>query len=47
MIETGEISEVFFPVKAKKLVKDFILCYREELLKMWETEQYIKLAPID
>ena len=31
----------------KKLVKSFILKYHNELMNMWETEQYIKLPPIE
>jgi hypothetical protein len=45
-IETGEIMEGEFPVKATIMVKEFILKYQTELLTMWETEQYIKLPPL-
>ena len=47
LVETGEIIDGEFPPKAKMLVKEFILKYRKELEEMWETEQYIKLPPID
>lgn len=47
LIETGELMEGFFPAKAKKLVKDFILKYKDELEEMWETEQYKKLPPLN
>ena len=47
LIETGEIMEGEFPPKAKVLVKEFILKYQQELNQMWETEQYIKLPPLD
>lgn len=46
LIETGDIMEGEFPGKAQQLVKDFINHYKEQLLEMWETEQYIKLPPI-
>jgi hypothetical protein len=46
-IETGEIMEGEFPIKAKIMVKEFILKYQTELLTMWETEQYIKLPPLN
>ena len=46
MIETGEIMDGVFPTKAKALVKEFILVYQNELMHMWETEEYIKLPPL-
>lgn len=46
LISSGELMEGEFPSKAKALVKEFIMKYREELEEMWETERYIKLPPI-
>ncbi len=45
-IESGEIMEGEFPLKAKSMVKDFVIKYRKELEEMWETEEYRKLPPI-
>lgn len=36
-----------FPRKAKMLVKEFVLKYKNELKEMWETENYRKLPPLD
>jgi len=47
LISTGEIMEGELPPKAKAMVKEFILKYRDELLTMWETEEYRKLPPLD
>ena len=47
LIATGEMIEGEFPVKAKTMVKEFILKYQKELEEMWETEQYRKLPPLD
>ena len=47
LISTGEIIEGEFPSKAKAMVKEFILKYQKELNKMWETEQYKKLPPVN
>ena len=47
LIETGEIMEGEFPAKSKVMVKEFIIKYRKELLNMWETEEYIKLPPLN
>lgn len=46
-LSDGEIMEGQFPKKAKAMVKEFILKYRDELLEMWETEKYVKLPPLD
>ncbi len=46
LIENGEIMEGFFPVKAKAIVKEFVMKYRDELMDMWETGKYVKLPPI-
>ena len=46
LIETGELAEGFFPLKAKALVKEFILKYQSELEEMWKNEEYRKLPPI-
>lgn len=47
LIANGEIIEGEFPSKAKGLVKEFILKYRNELEEMWETEQYVKLPALE
>ena len=46
-IESGEIMEGEFPIKAKSLVKEFILLYKKELEEMWEKEEYRKLPPLN
>ena len=45
-INNGEIYEGDFPNNGKKLVKEFVLTYSKELLKMWETGEYYKLPAI-
>lgn len=45
-IATGELLSGALPVKAKALVKNFILQYQLELEEMWETRQYEKLPPV-
>ena len=47
LISTGELMSGEFPSKAQALVKEFIDKYRKELQEMWDTEKYIKLAPIE
>ena len=46
-IANGELYEGSFPTRAKKMVKEFVLKYKEELLKMWETGEYKKLKGLE
>lgn len=47
-IRTSEIMNAAdFPPKATAMVKEFIAKNRDELLNMWETEEYKKLEPIE
>ena len=47
IIETGELYFGDFPSKGRQLIKEFVLMYKKELQKMWDTEVYIKLPPLD
>ena len=47
LISTGELYTGFFPPKGKQLIKEFVLLHKEELQKMWDTEVYQKLPPLD
>ena len=46
LISNGEVYEGNFPNRGAKLVKEFVLHYQEELLKMWETSSYRHLDPL-
>ncbi len=46
-IANGEIYEGSFPSRAKKMVKEFVLKYKAELLEMWETGEYKKLKGLE
>ena len=46
-ISNGEIFDGFFPNRAKNMVKEFVLKYKNELLEMWETGKYYKLKGLD
>jgi len=46
LIETGELIEGEFPLKAQALVMEFIDHYKNELKEMWETGIYKKLPPV-
>ena len=46
LIATGELMEGEFPIKARALVREFILKNKKELEEMWEGEKYAKLPPL-
>lgn len=46
-IKNGEIYEGSFPTRAKKMVKEFILKNKDELMRMWETGVYKKLKGLE
>ena len=46
-LSDGEMFEGDIPTKEQKLIKAFVLEYREELLKMWETQQFSTLKPLE
>ena len=46
-IADGEMFEGDLPQKVQMLVKNFIEFYKGRLLKMWETQQFEVLAPIE
>ena len=43
----GEMFEGDIPSKGQQLVKEFIEFYRDRLMKMWETQQFEVLPPIE
>lgn len=45
-LEDGNMFEGDIPAKNQALVKEFILYYREDLLMMWNTQQFEVLPPI-
>lgn len=45
-ISNGELMNGSFPKNGKRLVKEFILFYQNELLEMWNTSTYKKLDPL-
>ena len=42
----AQFSRVFFPVKASALVKAWMKENKNELLNMWETQEFKKLNPL-
>ena len=46
-IQTGEILEGHLPPKALSMVCEWIDLNREDLLRMWETQDFKKLSPLE
>jgi len=45
-IKTGAIIDGGFPEKASGLVREWIDINREDLMKMWKTQEFKKLEPL-
>lgn len=43
----GIVIKMYLKQKEHKLIKAFVLKYGNELLKMWETQEFFKLEPIE
>ena len=46
IIRTGEILEGDLPPKALAMVREWITENRDELLEMWETQEFKRLSPL-
>lgn len=44
---TGNIIEGYLPPKALSMVLEWTELHRNELKKMWETQEFITLAPLE
>lgn len=46
-LNTLEMTEGDLPAKAKDLIKEWAVQYKNELLKMWNTQNITKLPPLE
>jgi hypothetical protein len=46
-IKTLELMEGDLPSRAQRLIKDWALQYQQELLTMWETNEYKRLPGLE
>lgn len=44
---TGEVLEGFLPTKGLALVREWIEINRDDLQKIWETQEFRKLPPLE
>ena len=47
IIRTGEILEGHLPPKALAMVREWIAINQEDLLQMWETQEFKSLSPLE
>ncbi len=46
-LKDGEMFEGDIPAKEEKIITMFVLHYKEELMKMWETQNFETLSPLE
>ena len=46
-IRTGEVMEGNLPPKALSMVREWIGLNRDDLLKMWDTQEFKQLSPLE
>lgn len=46
-IQTNEVLEGYLPQKAMELVKEWMVIHKNELMKMWETQEFKQLEPLE
>lgn len=46
-IQTLEMIEGDLPVKGQALVREWAARYKEDLLKIWNTQEFQKLPPLE
>lgn len=47
VIQTGEVLEGHLPPKALAMVREWVSINKEDLLEMWETQEFKKLSPLE
>lgn len=46
MIRTGEVLDGFLPNKALSLTLEWLSIHKDELLEMWETQEFRSIPPL-
>lgn len=46
-ILTGNLMEGDLPGKALQLVREWMALYRNDLMKIWETQEFMQLPPLE
>lgn len=45
-INTFDMTEGDMPLRAQKMVKEWLTIHKDELMNMWNTQKIIKLPPL-
>ena len=46
-IQTGEVLEGYLPPKALGMVREWAAIHKDDLLRMWETQEFRFLSPLE
>jgi hypothetical protein len=46
-IQTGNVLEGYLPPKALAMVQEWVGMYRDDLLRIWETQEFRKISPLE
>ena len=46
-IQTGEVLEGYLPPKALAMVREWSAIHKDDLLHMWETQEFKSLSPLE
>ena len=46
-IQTGEVLEGHLPPKALAMVREWSAIHKDDLLQMWETQEFKSLSPLE
>ncbi len=46
-IASGEIISGSLPPNARNLVKEWVLLHSQEIMKIWETQEFKKIKPLE
>lgn len=46
-IQTSEVLEGYLPPKALAMVQEWVGIYRNDLLRIWETQEFRRLSPLE
>ena len=45
--QTGNVLDGYLPPKAMELVNQWVNLHKDELKKVWDTQEFIKIAPLE
>ncbi len=46
-IKSGTVLEGHLPQKALEMVREWVIIHQDELLRIWETQEFMMLSPLE